>query len=63
MKVLRDFTLLFKREFIHALRMPIWLAVGYFDTFAFILLYTRRCSKNWQAGRGFATVTSPRCVF
>ena len=54
MKVLRDFTLLFKREFIHALRMPIWLAVGISTPLLYLALYTPLLQKL-AGGPGFPT--------
>jgi ABC-2 type transport system permease protein len=52
MKVLRDFILLFKREFIHALRMPTWLAVGISTPLLYLALYTPLLQKL-AGGPGF----------
>ena len=54
MKVLRDFTLLFKREFIHALRMPTWLIVGISTPLLYLALYTPLLQKL-AGGPGFPT--------
>jgi len=53
-KVLRDFTLLFKREFIHALRMPTWLIVGISTPLLYLALYTPLLQKL-AGGPGFPT--------
>ena len=52
MKPLHDTVLLFKREFIHALRNPTWLIVGLMTPLLYLALYTRY-SRNWQADRDF----------
>jgi ABC-2 type transport system permease protein len=54
MKTLRDFSLLFKREFIHALRMPIWLFVGISTPLLYLALYTPLLQKL-AGGPGFPT--------
>jgi len=54
MKVLKDFTLLFKREFIHALRMPTWLIVGISTPLLYLALYTPLLQKL-AGGPGFPT--------
>jgi len=54
MKVLRDFSLLFKREFIHALRNPTWLLVGLTTPLLYLALYTPLLQKL-AGGPGFPT--------
>lgn len=54
MKPLRDISLLFKREFIHALRNPTWLVVGLTTPLLYLALYTPLLQKL-AGGPGFPT--------
>ena len=54
MKQLRDISLLFKREFIHALRNPTWLVVGLTTPLLYLALYTPLLQKL-AGGPGFPT--------
>ena len=54
MKSLRDTVLLFKREFIHSLRMPTWLIVGISTPLLYLALYTPLLQKL-AGGPGFPT--------
>ena len=54
MKPLHDTVLLFKREFIHALRNPTWLIVGLMTPLLYLALYTPLLQKL-AGGPGFPT--------
>jgi len=52
MKLFRDIGLLYKRGFVHALRIPVWIAVGVSTPLLYLALFTPLL-KNLAGGPGF----------